>query len=102
MAYISVAGDTSTHGGAPFDTGLSTNVKAGNKYIALKSQTGSTSNDDQYNANPHGHPSGVAANQTANAGSSNVFANNKAVHKVGDARIDGATAGPGISTVKVN
>ena len=46
-------------------------------------------------------PQHSAANQKANAGSATVFANNKAVHRVGDARIDGATSGPGITTVQV-
>ena len=100
MANISVEGDTSVHGGAPFNTGLSSNVKAGGKGIALAGQTGSSSNDDQYNSrfNPI-HNSG---NQTASGGSGNVFVNGKAVHRVGDARKEGATAGPGISSVKIN
>lgn len=101
MANISVTGDTSTHGGAPLDSGLSTNVSAGNKGVALAGQSTSTANDDQYNANRRNHPQGVASNQLANAGSATVFANNKAVHRVGDARLDGATSGPGISSVNV-
>ena len=101
MANISVDGDTSTHGGAPLNSGLSTTVSAGNKGVALAGQSASTANDDQYNANRRAHPQGVAGNQQASAGSATVFANNKAVHRVGDARIDGATAGPGISTVNV-
>ena len=101
MANISVDGDTNIHGGAPFNTGLSTTVLAGGKGIALADQTGSTSNDDQYNQNPRSHPQGVASNQTANAGSGTVFANGKAVHRVGDARKDGSTSGPGVSSVQV-
>lgn len=100
-ANISVEGDTSVHGGAPFNTGLSTTVLAGGKGIALAGQTGSTSNDDLYNRNPRSHPQGVAGNQTADAGSSTVFANGKAVHRVGDARKDATTSGPGISTIQV-
>jgi hypothetical protein len=98
-ANISVAGDTSVHGGAPFDSGLSTTVLAGNKGVALAGQTGSGSNDDQYNSrfNPI-HSSG---NQTASGGSSTVFANGKPVHRVGDARIEGSTSGPGVSSVQV-
>ena len=98
-ANISVEGDTSVHGGAPFNTGLSTTVFAGSKGVALADQTGSTSNDDQYNSrfNPV-HNSG---NQTASAGSGTVFANNKSVHRVGDARKEGSTGGPGISSVQV-
>jgi hypothetical protein len=101
MANISVQGDTSTHGGAPLNLGLSADVSAGNKGVALSGQSTSTANDDQYNANRRAHPQGVAGNQKANAGSGTVFANNKAVHRVGDARIDGATSGPGISSVNV-
>jgi uncharacterized Zn-binding protein involved in type VI secretion len=93
MSSISVKGDTNVHGGAPFDTGLSSNVFAGNLPVAVATQTGSTSKDSR------GHGPG---NQKANQGSPNVFVNNKPVHRVGDARIDGATAGPGISSVKVN
>ena len=101
MASISVQGDTNVHGGAPFDTGLSATVTAGGKAIALVGQTTSSQNDTQYNNNPRGHSSGVAANQLANAGSGTVFIEGKAVHRVGDARIDGATAGPGIPSVNV-
>lgn len=101
MPTISVNGDTSTHGGAPLNSGLSADVSAGNKAVALSGQSTSTSNDDQYNANPRSHPQGIAANQKANAGSATVFANNKPVHRVGDARIDGSTSGPGIPSVNV-
>ena len=101
MAIISVKDDTSTHGGAPLNSGLSTTVLAGNKGVALKGQSTSTANDDQYNADPLAHPQGVAGNQKANAGSGTVFANDKAVHRLGDARIDGSTSGPGISSVNV-
>ena len=101
MATISVQGDTSNHGGAPLNSGLSADVSAGNKSVALKGQSTSTANDNQYNANPLLHPQGVSGNQKANVGSGTVFANNKAVHRVGDARIDGATSGPGISSVNV-
>jgi len=95
MAAISLAGDTNVHGGAPFDKGLSTNVLVNGKGVALVGQTGSNENDDLYNQNRRGHPQGIAANQTAAAGSSTVFINGLAVHRVGDARIDGSTAGPG-------
>ena len=101
MATISVEGDTNVHGGAPFNTGLSTNVKAGNKGIALAGQTGSTANDNQYNQNPRSHPQGVASNQVASGGSGTVKINNKPVHRVGDARLDGSTAGPGNTTINV-
>jgi uncharacterized Zn-binding protein involved in type VI secretion len=100
MPNISVAGDTSVHGGAPLDSGLSGDVFAGNKAVAVAGQSTSTSNDSQYNsrtATQH-----RAENQQASGGSSNVFVNNKPVHRVGDARKDGATAGPGIATVIVN
>ena len=100
MAKISVEGDTSVHGGAPFNTGLSSNVKAGGKGIALAGQTGSSSNDNQYNS--RFNPVHNAGNQTAAGGSGNVFVNGKAVHRVGDARKEGATAGPGISNVNIN
>ena len=99
MDKISVEGDVSSHGGAPFDTGLSSDVMAGGKGVALASQSTSSSNDSLYNIQTH--PEGIAANQKANVGSGTVFANNKPVHRVNDARIDGTTAGPGISTVKV-
>jgi uncharacterized Zn-binding protein involved in type VI secretion len=101
MPDISVEGDTNIHGGAPFNTGLSTNVKAGNKGIALADQTGSTFNDDLYNQNPRTHPQGISSNQVAAAGSATVKINNKPVHRVGDARKDGSTAGPGNTTIKV-
>lgn len=100
-ANISVEGDTSVHGGAPFNSGLSADVYIGTKKAALAGQTTSTQNDDLYNQNPRGHSQGVAANQKANAGSSTVYINGKQVHRVGDARIDGATAGPGNSTVQI-
>jgi len=99
MPAISVSGDTNAHGGAPFNTGLSSTVLAGNKGIALAGQTGSTANDDLYNKNKNAHPTGIAANQTASIGSTSVFINNKQVHRVGDPRIDGTTAGPGEGTV---
>ena len=95
MGSVSLAGDTNAHGGAPFDKGLSTNVLINGKGVVLVGQTGSNENDDLYNRNPRGHPQGIAANQTAAAGSGTVFINGKAVHRVGDARIDGTTAGPG-------
>ena len=98
---ISVEGDTSTHGGAPFNSGLSANVYIGTKKAAIADQTTSTQNDDQYNQNPQSHSQGVAANQQAKAGSSTVYINNKKVHRKGDARIDGATAGPGNATVQI-
>jgi uncharacterized Zn-binding protein involved in type VI secretion len=106
MANISVEGDTSTHGSAPFDTGLSANVNAGGKAVASVGQAGSSLNDTRYETeigvgNIRLHPEGVAANQTANAGSATVFVNGNPVHRVGDARIDGATAGPGIDSVQV-
>lgn len=102
MGKISLAGDTNVHGGAPFDTGLSTNVTANGKGIALAGQTTSSQNDTLYNQNRRSHPQGVAANQQATAGSASVFVNGKPVHRVGDARIDGATAGPGSSSVNAN
>ena len=100
-ANISVAGDTSTHGGAPFNTGTSGSVNAGNKAVAIVDVTSSNSGDDQYNANRRNHEQGVASNQVAAVGSATVFANNKPVHRVGDARKDGSTSGPGISSVQV-
>ena len=106
MANISVEGDISSHGDAPFDTGVSSNVSAGNIPVAVVSQTGSTKNDTRYETelgpnNTRLHPEGIAANQTANAGSATVFVNGNPVHRVGDARIDGTTAGPGIESVQV-
>jgi uncharacterized Zn-binding protein involved in type VI secretion len=101
MASISVAGDTNVHGGAPFDSGLSTDVLAGGKGIALTGQTTSTSNDDLYNQNNQSHPQGVAGNQLAVGGSGTVFINGKPIHRVGDARIDGTTAGPGLDSCQV-
>jgi len=100
MPIISIKGDTNVHGGAPFDTGLSSNVFAANQPISLKSQTTSSQNDSEYNARSARQHN--AGNQLANAGSPTVFANNLAVHRIGDARIDGATAGPGAPTVIVN
>jgi hypothetical protein len=100
MPNISVDGDTSIHGGAPLNTGLSSDVIAGNKAVALSGQTGSSQNDNQYDSRRR--PQHTAGNQTASAGSDNVFANNKPIHRVNDARKEGATAGPGIATVKVN
>jgi uncharacterized Zn-binding protein involved in type VI secretion len=100
MAGIAVAGDTNVHGGAPLNTGLSGNVSAGNKGVATVGSSSSL-NDDQYNANRRSHPQGVAGNQVATGGSGTVFVNSKAVHRKGDARIDGATAGPGVDTVDV-
>ena len=101
MANISVAGDTNVHGGAPFDSGLSTNVLAGGKGIALTGQTTSNENDDLYNQNRRAHPQGIAANQLAVGGSGTVFINGKPIHRVGDARIDGSTAGPGLGSCQV-
>jgi uncharacterized Zn-binding protein involved in type VI secretion len=100
MPTISVEGDTNVHGGAPFDTGLSPNVYIGNKK-AVTVDTGSTQNDDLYNQNPRSHPQGVSGNQTATGGSATVYINGKKVHRIGDARIDGTTSGPGNSTVQV-
>jgi uncharacterized Zn-binding protein involved in type VI secretion len=96
---VSIQGDTSTHGGAPLDKGLSSNVFADGKPVAVTGVTGSNENDDEYNANPQNHPQGVASNQTTSAGSSTVFVNGNPIHRVGDARKDGATAGPGASDV---
>jgi hypothetical protein len=101
MGSISVAGDTNVHGGAPFDTGLSTTVLAGGKGVVLAGVSGSNENDDQYNQNRRAHPQGVSSNQTAQGGSSSVFANGNPIHRVGDARIDGSTAGPGIESCQV-
>ena len=106
MANISVVGDTSSHGGAPFDKGASTNVIAGGKGVSIVGETGSTENDTRYNTelgigDIRLHPEGIASNQTANEGSAKVFVNGKPVHRVGDARIDSDTAGPGIDSVQV-
>lgn len=101
MGSISVEGDTNVHGGAPFDTGLSPNAYIGTKKAVLTGQTSSTQNDDLYNQNRRNHPSGVSSNQLASAGSSKVFINGKGVHRVGDARLDGATAGPGNPNVQI-
>jgi len=100
MPNISVIGDTNVHGGAAFDQGLSGNVSAGNKAVALAGQTGSSGNDSQYDSRTRSQHR--ASNQQAVSGSGNVFVNNKPVHRVGDARIEGATAGPGIGSVGVN
>lgn len=101
MGSVSLEGDTNVHGGAPFDTGLSTTVKINGKGVALVGQTTSSQNDAQYNANPQAHPQGIAANQLAQGGSGTVKIEGKAVHRVGDPRIDGATAGPGLGSVKI-
>jgi hypothetical protein len=95
MPSISVSGDTSVHGGAPLNTGLSADVFAGNKKVAIVG-SGSSSNDNQYSSpNRTVHS---AANQTDDKGSANVFVNNKPLHRVNDARKEGTTAGPGVST----
>ena len=94
MGAISTGGDVNVHGGAPFDKGLSTTVFLNNQGVALVGQTGSNENDDLYNRNHNAHPQGIAANQTASVGSATVFANNIAVHRIGDARIDGSTTFP--------
>ena len=99
MGGISLAGDTNVHGGAPFDTGLTTTVLIQGKGIALSGQTGSSQNDTQYNQNPRAHSQGISSNQTAAAGSATVFAEGKAIHRIKDERKDGATAGPGSSSV---
>jgi len=101
MPSISVAGDTNVHGGAPFDAGLSTDVLAGGKGIALTGQTTSNENDNLYNQNSQAHPQGVSGNQLAVGGSGSVFINGKPIHRVGDARIDGATSGPGLGSCQV-
>jgi len=98
MANISVVGDTSVHGGAPLNTGLSGNVSAGGKAVALVG-SGSSSNDNQYDSRTR--PQHNSGNQTAVGGSGSVFINGKAVHRVGDGRKEGATAGPGIGSVNV-
>jgi len=95
MGAISLEGDTNAHGGAPFDTGLSSTVKINGKGVVLAGQTGSTQNDTLYNQNRRAHPQGVASNQLAVGGSGTVFIEGKPVHRIGDARIDGSTAGPG-------
>ena len=99
MPAISVDGDTNVHGGAPLNSGLSGDVFAGNKNVALSGQSTSTANDSQYH--PTYRPVHVAANQKATQGSTSVFVNNKPLHRIGDTRIDGKTSGPGISTVLV-
>jgi uncharacterized Zn-binding protein involved in type VI secretion len=101
MATISVDGDTNAHGGAAFDTGLTTTVKTNGKGIAVVG-TSSSANDDLYNANRRSHPTGVAANQVASAGSATVKINGSPVHRVGDARTDGSTSGPGNPLVQVS
>ena len=98
-AKVSIAGDTNVHGGAPFDKSVSGNVYASGSAVVVTTVTGSNENDDQYNANPQAHPTGVAANQTANVGSGTVFVNGQPLHRVGDARIDGSTSGPGATNV---
>jgi hypothetical protein len=98
MPYISVSGDTSVHGGAPLTSGLSADVFAGDKAVALVG-SGSSSPDSQYDA--RNRPVHSAANQTADKGSTTVFVNNKALHRVNDARKEGTTSGPGISTILV-
>lgn len=101
MGSVSLEGDTNVHGGAPFDTGLSSTVKIGGKGVALAGQTTSSQNDTLYNQNPNGHSQGRAANQQATGGSSTVRIEGRGVHRVGDARIDGSTAGPGLGTVNI-
>ena len=95
MGAVAKGGDINVHGGAPFDKGLSADVFINSKGVALAGQSGSTQNDSLYNSNPKSHPQGIAANQTAVGGSNTVFVNNKPVHRVGDARIDGLTASAG-------
>ena len=99
MPNISTVGDTNVHGGSPLDSGLSGDVFAGNKSVAVAGQSTSTSNDSQYSRTATQHR---AENQQAVGGSANVFVNNKPVHRIGDARKDGATVGPGVATVIVN
>lgn len=101
MGSISLEGDTNVHGGAPFNTGLSSTVLIGGKKVALTGQTTSTENDTLYNQNRRAHPEGVAANQLATGGSSTVKIEGKPIHRIGDARIDGATAGPGNPNVQI-
>lgn len=98
MPSISVSGDTSIHGGAPLNTGLSSDVFAGGKKVALLG-SGSGSNDNQYN--PQNASIHNAGNQTTNQGSTTVFVNGKALHRVNDARKEGKTAGPGIASILV-
>lgn len=100
MPKVSVAGDTNVHGGAAFNAGTSGDVFAGNKPLSVAGQTTSTSNDSQYNSrNATQHK---AENQQAVGGSPNVFVNNKPLHRVGDARKEGATSGPGVDSVLAN
>ena len=99
MGSVSVEGDTNVHGGAPFDTGLSSTVTIGGKKVALVDQTTSSQNDSQYN--PRGGGVHAAGNQTAKGGSGTVTIEGKAVHRVGDPRVDGATAGPGVSSTNI-
>ena len=94
MGAISTGGDVNIHGGAPFDKNLSTTVFVNGQGVALAGVTGSNENDTLYNQNHTSHPQGIAANQTAQGGSSTVFVNNKAVHRIGDSRIDGSTTYP--------
>lgn len=100
MGGISVEGDTNVHGGAPFDKGLSSNVYIGTKKAATVG-SGSTQNDTLYNQNRLTHPQGVSGNQTATGGSSTVYINGAKAHRIGDARIDGSTAGPGNPNVQI-
>jgi uncharacterized Zn-binding protein involved in type VI secretion len=96
MAAISLEGDTNVHGGAPFNTGLTTTVLIQGKGIAILDKTGSTQNDSLYRQNSQIHSS---SNQTAAAGSSTVFAEGKPIHRVKDLRKEGSTVGPGSSSV---
>jgi uncharacterized Zn-binding protein involved in type VI secretion len=98
MPSISVSGDTSVHGGAPLDTGLSSDVFAGGKKVALLG-SGSSSPDSQYDS--RNRPVHNAGNQTTKQGSTTVFVNGKALHRVNDARLEGTTSGPGIATILV-
>jgi hypothetical protein len=104
LITISVDGDTSEDGGAGFDSGTSAdfNVFANGKGISLADLTASSLNDDLYNANPRAHPDGIASNQVAKAGSTTVFINKNPVHRLGDARKDSTTFGPGNDKIRVS
>ena len=104
LKVISVEGDTSADGGAGFDSGTSSdfNVFANGKGISLAGLTASSLNDDLYNTNPRAHPDGIASNQVAIAGSATVFINKNPVHRLGDARKDSTTFGPGNDKVRVS
>lgn len=102
LKTISVEGDTSTHGGAGFDTGLTTNVKTNGKGIAVVGT--SSSNDDALYVPPNLPSKTIhkSANQVAVGASGTVRINKSPVHRIGDTRTDAATSGPGNPLVQVS